>query len=77
VSPRILHRELNLPFRPVNLLAHLVGSTVKTGDPICILNAMKMETVVSAPIDGKILEIFVKQNDSISPADLIAKIVRE
>jgi pyruvate carboxylase len=59
------------------LLFMIAGTSVKAGDPICILNAMKMETVVSAPVDGKIQELCVKQNDSISAADLIAIISKE
>lgn len=48
------------------------GATVTLGDPVCVLNAMKMETVVTAPISGVVDEIFVRVSDSISAGDLIA-----
>ncbi|KAF9108559.1 pyruvate carboxylase [Mortierella sp. AM989] len=53
------------------------GTVVKEGDPICILSAMKMETVVSAPVSGKIEYVPVKENDSLSSGDLVARIVHE
>ena len=52
------------------------GSEVKTGDPLCVLSAMKMETVVSSPVSGKIEEILIKETDSLSAGDLICKIVK-
>jgi acetyl-CoA carboxylase biotin carboxyl carrier protein len=37
----------------------IVGQTVKKGDTLCILEAMKMMNQVQAETDGKILEILV------------------
>ncbi|KAG0365147.1 pyruvate carboxylase [Gamsiella multidivaricata] len=51
------------------------GTVVKEGDPICILSAMKMETVVSAPCSGKVEYVPIKENDSLSSGDLVARIV--
>lgn len=34
-----------------------VGSSIKKGDPIIIISAMKMETVITAPLTGKILHL--------------------
>lgn len=53
-----------------------VGGLVNDGDPICILNAMKMETVVSSPISGKVEYVAVKESDSLSAGDLIVRIVK-
>ncbi|KAG0323343.1 pyruvate carboxylase [Dissophora globulifera] len=53
------------------------GTVVKEGDPICILSAMKMETVVSAPVSGKVEYVPIKENDSLSSGDLVARIVHE
>ncbi|MES2662439.1 MAG: acetyl-CoA carboxylase biotin carboxyl carrier protein [Pseudomonadota bacterium] len=36
-----------------------VGSSVKTGDPLCIIEAMKMMNPIEAPTSGKIIEILV------------------
>ncbi|RIB24845.1 pyruvate carboxylase [Gigaspora rosea] len=52
------------------------GAEVKAGDPLCVLSAMKMETVVSAPVSGKIDHIEVKESDSLSAGDLIVKITK-
>lgn len=38
-----------------------VGDAVKKGQPVIILEAMKMETNVNAPKDGKVKEIRVKK----------------
>lgn len=51
-----------------------VGSTVKLGDPVAVMSAMKMETIVTASQAGLISEVFVAENDSINAGDLIAKI---
>ncbi|CAG8543880.1 4955_t:CDS:10, partial [Cetraspora pellucida] len=51
------------------------GAEVKAGDPICVLSAMKMETIVSSPVSGKIDHIEVKESDSLSAGDLIVKII--
>jgi pyruvate carboxylase len=53
------------------------GHDVKTGDPLCVLSAMKMETVVSSPVSGKIEEILVKEADSLNAGDLICRIVKQ
>ncbi|MBW2262525.1 MAG: biotin/lipoyl-binding protein [Deltaproteobacteria bacterium] len=41
-----------------------VGSEVKAGDPVCVLESMKMENTVSAPRDGKIAKIHIKLGDA-------------
>lgn len=40
------------------------GAQVKAGDPICVLESMKMENQVSAPKDGTIADVFVKVGDN-------------
>lgn len=42
-----------------------VGDTVKRGQKIVILEAMKMENVINADRDGKIIEIKVNKGDSV------------
>jgi biotin carboxyl carrier protein len=42
-----------------------VGDAVKKGQPVIILEAMKMETNVNAPKDGKVKEIRVKKGDNV------------
>lgn len=42
-----------------------VGDTVKRGQTVLILEAMKMENNINAPKDGKVVEIKVNQGDSV------------
>ncbi|XP_011270291.1 hypothetical protein CAOG_08680 [Capsaspora owczarzaki ATCC 30864] len=51
-----------------------VGAPLKQGDPICVLNAMKMETVVTAPLSGTLELLNVKVGESLSAGDLVARI---
>ncbi len=38
------------------------------------MSAMKMETVVSAPVGGHVKKVLVEQNDSVSQGDLLCEI---
>jgi biotin carboxyl carrier protein len=49
-----------------------VGDTVKRGQTLIILEAMKMENNINADRDGKIIEIKVHKGDSVlEGADLV------
>jgi pyruvate carboxylase len=50
------------------------GQEVKAGCPLVVLSAMKMETTVSAPCDGKLKHIGVVVKDAISAGDLLVAI---
>ncbi|KAK8050055.1 pyruvate carboxylase [Apiospora phragmitis] len=52
------------------------GSDVCKGDPIAILSAMKMEMVISAPHNGKVSGLEVKEGDSVDGSDLVCKITK-
>ncbi|MEQ6388955.1 pyruvate carboxylase [Bacillaceae bacterium S4-13-58] len=47
------------------------GEKVKKGDHIMITEAMKMETTVQAPFDGRIKDIYVKNSEAIHVGDLL------
>lgn len=51
-----------------------VGDTVKKGDTIIILEAMKMENSIKADRDGKIIEINVKQGESVLEGTVLVTI---
>ncbi len=51
-----------------------VGDEVKKGDVITILEAMKMEIDIEAPIDGKVLSISAKPNDAVEEGQTIMTI---
>ncbi|MGQ9811116.1 MAG: sodium-extruding oxaloacetate decarboxylase subunit alpha [bacterium] len=50
------------------------GAMVKQGDPLIVLEAMKMETKVVSPHEGKIISILVKQGDKVSSGDTLVLI---
>lgn len=49
-----------------------VGKQVKKGDPVLVLEIMKMETPVVAPQDGTIASIDVAVGDSVESGALLA-----
>ncbi len=49
-----------------------VGDTLKEGDPIMILEAMKMEIDIPAPKDGVLKSINVNVNDAVQDGQLLA-----
>lgn len=51
-----------------------VGDSVKEGEPIAILEAMKMENEIVATADGKIASINVSKGATVNTGDLIATI---
>lgn len=50
------------------------GATVSKGDPLLVVEAMKMETAVVAPRAGTVTEVFVKQGDSVKVGDALVAI---
>ena len=50
------------------------GQTVKKGDVICVLEAMKMENDIPAPCDGVIASINVQKGANVAANDVIATI---
>ena len=48
-----------------------VGQQVKSGDVICVLEAMKMENDIPAPCDGTIASVNVQKGASVNSGDVI------
>ncbi len=48
------------------------GQSVKKGDVICVLEAMKMENDIPAPADGVVASINVQKGASVAANDLLA-----
>lgn len=61
-------------------VAHIAvaeGQKIKKGDTLATLEAMKMETMVYAEINGTIKQIHTKQGDSVKAKDLLFEIQQE
>ncbi len=52
------------------------GDTVKAGQNIMVMEAMKMENQVQAPHDGTVTKVVVQKGDSVAEGDLLANITR-
>ena len=53
----------------------LAGSRVEQGQPVVVLEAMKMETEISAPKSGVLSDMLVKEGDSVEVGDALFSIV--
>ena len=51
-----------------------VGDVVTEGQPLLVVEAMKMETAISAPRGGTICDVFVREGDSIKVGDPLVAI---
>ena len=49
-----------------------VGDTVEAGDPICVLEAMKMENSIAAEKAGTVTEVRISVGDSVGGGDVVA-----
>jgi pyruvate carboxylase len=58
----------------VSTVAVKQGQTIKSGDVLLSIEAMKMETAIYAELDGTIEEMLVKAGDQIDAKDLMVRI---
>ena len=50
------------------------GDIIEAGTPMVVLSAMKMETVVAAPVTGQVAAITVGAGDDVKAGDLLVTI---
>ena len=55
-------------------VAAQVGQSLQTGDVMLVLEAMKMETNITAPGPGKIAAIPVKEGDSVQSGQVVVEL---
>ena len=65
-----------MPGKIVSVAAK-AGAKLKKGDPILVLEAMKMEHTLTAPFDGKLTELNAKPGAQVSEGVLLAKLEKE
>ena len=53
-----------------------VGDTVKKGQPIFILESMKMENTIASSIDGTVTSVHVAVSDSVQHGQTLAEITK-
>lgn len=49
------------------------GQQIQTGDTLLVLEAMKMETNITAPVDGKIAAMRVNQGDGVQSGQILVE----
>jgi pyruvate carboxylase subunit B len=67
------HVTTAMPGTLIDVLVQ-VGQEVAAGDPVLVIEAMKMETEVHAPIAGKVAAINVAKGDTVVPDDALIEI---
>jgi biotin carboxyl carrier protein len=78
------NRKVYKPVDPKKILSYIPGTILEifvkegkkleAGEPILILEAMKMRNIVTIPISGKLKKIFVKEGETIPKNFLIAEV---
>jgi biotin carboxyl carrier protein len=57
----------------VSVLA-VVGRFLRQDDPVAIVEAMKMQTIVGAPVDGLVEEVMVAPGDSVKSGQVLCRL---
>ncbi|MEQ1661361.1 MAG: sodium-extruding oxaloacetate decarboxylase subunit alpha [Thiobacillus sp.] len=70
------HVTAAMPGTIVDVLVS-IGQTVKAGDGVLVIEAMKMENEVQAPIAGVVISIFAQKGDAVTPDMALVEIQPE
>jgi len=67
--------ELRAPMPGSVLLTPVAaGDAVKAGQPVVVLESMKMELALTAPVDGTVTELSVSVGDKVGRDEIVARI---
>jgi methylmalonyl-CoA carboxyltransferase small subunit len=50
-----------------------VGQAIQVNDPLLVLEAMKMETVITSPIAGKVAKVNANPGDAVQPGQVLVE----
>ncbi|MCB1648557.1 MAG: sodium-extruding oxaloacetate decarboxylase subunit alpha [Pseudomonadales bacterium] len=67
------HVTATMPGNVVEVLVEQ-GGKVSAGDPVLVIEAMKMETEIKAPVSGTVMSVYVKKGDRITPSETLVDI---
>jgi len=67
------HVTSSMPGTIVDILVK-AGAKVKAGDPVLVIEAMKMENEVPAPVAGTVKAVNVAKGDSVNPDEALVEI---
>ena len=62
-----------MPGRVVSVAVH-VGDAVSKGDPLAVLEAMKMEHRLVAAVDGVVVEVLASQDDQVGQGEVLVRL---
>jgi len=71
IQPGEIHAQIP------GLVSHIFvkeGDKVKSGDKLCILEAMKMENEITAPKNGSVTRIHIDSGENVEKGDLIMEV---
>jgi propionyl-CoA carboxylase alpha chain len=68
--------QASMPGRVLKVLVS-TGQSVKTGDPLLVLEAMKMEHTFRSHRDGVVETVFVTQGGMVAPGDRLVKVANK
>ena len=72
-ASRVSDGVVTAPMQGTIVKVHVkAGQPVKEGDPICVLEAMKMENEVRSPNTGEVVDLRVEPGDTIATGQVIA-----
>lgn len=67
------HVKTAMPGTIVDVLVK-TGQQVKAGDPVLVIEAMKMENEVQAPVSGTVIAVYANKGDAVTPDEALIEI---